>query len=93
MDIKNKYISLAMGALLMWSCNAHDDVQTPADDEAQLIRVGGVTTADMTVTATTRADATAAPGWLNEGLNELGILLSGTQIVYHVHAQFIQSLV
>jgi hypothetical protein len=37
MDIKNKYISLAMGALLMWSCNAHDDVQTPADDEAQLI--------------------------------------------------------
>lgn len=73
MDIKNKYISLAMGALLMWSCNAHDDVQTPADDEAQLIRVGGVTTADMTVTATTRADATAAPGWLNKGLNELGM--------------------
>ena len=73
MDIKNKYISLAMGALLMWSCSAHDDVQTPVDDEALPIRVGGVTTADMTVTATTRAAATAAPGWLNEGLKETGM--------------------
>ena len=73
MESKNEYISVAMGGLLMWSCNAHDDVQTPADDEAQLIRVGGVTTADMTVTATTRADATAAPDWLNKGLNELGM--------------------
>ena len=73
MDIKNKYISLAMGALLMWSCSAHDDIQTPVDDEALPIRVGGVTTADMTVTATTRAAATAAPGWLNEGLKETGM--------------------
>lgn len=73
MDIKNKYISLAMGALLMWSCSAHDDVQMPVDDEAQIIRVGGVTTADMAVTATTRAAATAAPGWLKLGLKEAGM--------------------
>ena len=73
MNLKYRYINLALASILLSGCGSHDDVLSPADDEALTIHVGSVTTADMTTAVTTRAEASTVPGWLNEGLNTDGM--------------------
>ena len=71
-----RYIPLALGFMLLTACNSQDEVLS-ADDDSNIIHVGGVSTSDMVTTAVaTRADvAIQTPNWLKDGLSAKGMTI------------------
>jgi len=71
-----RYIPLALGFMLLTACNSQDEVLS-ADDDSNIIHVGGVSTSDMVTTAVaTRADVTIqTPSWLKGVLQDKGMTI------------------
>ena len=71
-----RYIPLALGFMLLTACNSQDEVLS-AEDDSNIIHVGGVSTSDMVTTAVaTRADvAIQTPNWLKDGLSAKGMTI------------------